>query len=262
MQKHIYQYRRCRECGVLYAIPRPSSPELLRRLTQWVENTPPLTPAQQEEAIHAMGHRVEWVRHHHPRVRTLLDIGAGNGAFLAAVRRAGLDSWGVELVPGSARFPGVEILVGDLMSLGLPRRTYDVITLWDTIEHLVDPLGMLCQAFTLLKEGGILIIETPNERGISARLRGVDWCVFGPADHLVMFSPKTLNEVMRKSGGRVEYMETRELCPWNDPGSSSPLRWPGRLMQRLRTTRPVLPTLKALDLGDWIFAVGRLDRGS
>lgn len=260
IQKHIYQYRRCQECGVLYAIPRPSPPELLRRLTFWAESAPRLTPAEQEAALRVVEHRFAWIRRYRPGARTILDIGAGAGAFLAAARRAGFDALGVELVPNTARFPGAEILVGVLASLNLPR-SYDVITLWDALEHLMDPLGMLRRAFTLLKADGILMIETPNERGISARLRGADWWVFGPTDHLVMFSPETLSDLVRKADGRVVYMETRELCSWNDPGNTRPLPWRGRLVERARATRGVRPVLRALGLGDWVFMIARPARG-
>jgi ubiquinone/menaquinone biosynthesis C-methylase UbiE len=260
MRKHVYEYRRCGSCGLLFAVPRPSASELLRRLAYWAEVGPRLSPAEQEAALRAVESRFDWIRRHHPRARTLLDVGAGAGAFVAAARRAGLDARGVELVPESARFPGIELLVGDLERLGLPARSYDVVTLWDTIEHLVDPLATIQAALALIKDDGILVVETPNERGVSARLRGSEWWVFGPTDHLVMFSPATLGGLVRRAGGRIVHLHTRELCSWNDPGSSRPLPPRGRLLEYARATRGTRHVLRALGLGDWVFAIGRPDR--
>jgi SAM-dependent methyltransferase len=262
MVKHVYHYRRCRGCGVLYAVPRPSRAALVRRLGELAAAPPALSPAEQAQALQAVRYRIECLRRHHPAARSVLDIGAGNGAFVAAAQQAGLTALGVDLAPGGARVPGVEVLVGDLLAEGpeaLPLRpgSWDAVTLWDTVEHLAAPLPVLRQALALLSPGGILVVETPNERGLSARLRGAEWWVFGPSDHLVMFSRATLALALRCAGGRVVALETRQLCPWAPPGGAPPLAGLPRLFERARRSPALHRVAAGLGLGDWVLAVAR-----
>lgn len=253
--KHVYHYRRCRRCGVLSAAPLPSPDELLARLASWGERAPYPTPEEQEAAIRAVEHRLEWIRRERPGARRLLDMGAGAGAFLAAARRAGLEPTGVEIVPGTARFPGVDIVVGNLPTLDLPLRAWDVVTLWDSVEHLLDPVGMLRHAVALLRDDGILVVETPNERGASARIRGARWWVFGPTDHFVLFSPATLTSVVGTAGGRMLRVESRMLCPWDEPGTRPPTGpWATRL-RRLWLSYPAAVAAGRLGLGDWVLGI-------
>lgn len=200
---------------------------------------------------------IDWLRAHHSTAHRLLDLGAGQGAFVAAAHRAGLDALGLELVEGTVRFDDAEVLVGDVLTLELPARSWDVVTMWDTVEHLRDPLAVVRRALELLRPDGILIIETPNERGLSARLRGGGWWVFGPADHLVMFSPPTLRALVERAGGRVVVTETRRLCWWNDGATETPIPWYGRLLERAGRHPRFKSALVRLNLGDWVWMVAR-----
>jgi 2-polyprenyl-3-methyl-5-hydroxy-6-metoxy-1,4-benzoquinol methylase len=98
-------------------------------------------------------------------VRSVLDVGCGTGNFLDYARRRDMDAWGVDLDPepvAEARSRGLQaVAMADIDSAGLPD-TFDALTMWDVIEHIVDPLGALKDVLPRLKPGGALLFETPD----------------------------------------------------------------------------------------------------
>ncbi len=128
--------------------------------------------------------------------RRLLDVGAGDGKFVERALALGWDAWGVD--PGAPTTAGARLQrcrVTDLPQADL----YDAITLWDVIEHVEDPAGLLRDALSRLKPGGSLIIETGNYQSGERILAGERWWGFA-ADHRWYFSPPVLEDLMRKVG--------------------------------------------------------------
>ncbi len=93
--------------------------------------------------------RLDTLAERQPPGRRLLDIGCGKGQFVGVAREVGWDAWGVEFDEGAvetARHAGSQtVFAGSLDHPDLPA-VFDVITLWDVIEHLQDPRGVLAQA--------------------------------------------------------------------------------------------------------------------
>ena len=91
----------------------------------------------------------------------ILDVGAAYGYFVKAAREAGWQASGVELAPEVAReaakLANAEILAGDFLKVPL-EPGFDVITMFDVIEHVRDPLAWLVRARELLAPGGLLVI--------------------------------------------------------------------------------------------------------
>jgi SAM-dependent methyltransferase len=106
--------------------------------------------------------------------RRLLDIGCGAGVFLSLAKRNRWNVSGVELSPKLASICkatlNVPIANGRFEEMELPRKSFDVITLWDVIEHVLDPVACIRQARELLKPGGILVFCTPDENSLLAKI--------------------------------------------------------------------------------------------
>ena len=104
------------------------------------------------------------LRYRLPPARTL-DVGCGHGALVMLLSRAGYDAQGLELSPWVVDFArrtfGVPVLLGPLEAQSLKPGNLDVITMMDVLEHLVDPMATVDVAFSALREGGILMIQTP-----------------------------------------------------------------------------------------------------
>src|SRR5439155_3001922 len=96
----------------------------------------------------------------------LLDVGCGDGLFLAIAGRAGWSVEGIEFSPEGARRAthrlGRPIAVGDLARDTALAGPFDVITLWHVLEHLPDPATALRAARARLRPGGLLVAAVPN----------------------------------------------------------------------------------------------------
>jgi SAM-dependent methyltransferase len=160
-----------------------------------------------------------------PRGQRLLDIGCSSGLFLDEGRSAGFEVRGAELSADTAAFArshfGLEVHHGDWREAGFVDGSFDVITLFDVIEHLPDPLGELGAIRRLLKPGGLLLQSTPNIDGLFPRLsyalaKRLDyWPHPEPPHHLYQFSDHTLAELTERAGYEVvRFAPVAMIGPW------------------------------------------------
>jgi len=94
----------------------------------------------------------------------LLDVGCGTGVFLDLARRAGWDACGVELSERHVRHAratfGLEVWQGDFLAAPLAARSFRAVTMWDFLEHVLDPRAVLDAARRLLAPEGVLLVFT------------------------------------------------------------------------------------------------------
>jgi SAM-dependent methyltransferase len=105
--------------------------------------------------------------------KSVLDIGCGRGEFMTTARDQGWRTAGLEIDPVSAHASqsrDLDVRVGSIFDTELPPGPWTVITLWDVLDHLEDPLGALRLAITELAPGGILIARGRNA-ALHARLK-------------------------------------------------------------------------------------------
>ena len=148
----------------------------------------------------------------------LLDIGAGRGEVLGAAKIAGWKSTGIELSPTFADYAsehsGAEVLRKPLEDCGFPDGSFDVVILSAVLEHLYNPNEVVSEIARILRCGGALFLDVPNEAGLYFRvgnlyekLRRRDWVVnlaptFSPF-HVFGFTPKSLRALLSKHGFEV-----------------------------------------------------------
>jgi SAM-dependent methyltransferase len=140
-----------------------------------------------------------------PRRGRILDVGCALGDFVQEAVTAGWDAEGVEISPfaaAQARKRGLKVRVGKLEDLRLDAEAFDVITLYDTIEHLPDPVATLREVRRLLRPGGFVHIVTPNVGGLQSRVLGRRWYHYKPGEHLFYFAPRTLRATIERAGLR------------------------------------------------------------
>jgi SAM-dependent methyltransferase len=146
--------------------------------------------------------RVRWIERWHEPGR-ILDVGAAYGYFVKAARLAGWDASGIELAPDVARegerLAGAPIVAGDFLEVAL-EPGYDVITMFDVIEHMRDPLACLRRARELLAPGGLVVIETGDVASAWARLLGRRWYFLDPPQHVWYFSADGLERLLERAG--------------------------------------------------------------
>jgi SAM-dependent methyltransferase len=101
----------------------------------------------------------------YPGRGNLLDVGCGCGAFLQAAGRRGWSACGVEINPrlaGLARQVCPDVRCGDIENAGFPDNYFDVVTLWNIFDEVLDPIGFLTEIQRVLKPGGLLFIRVTN----------------------------------------------------------------------------------------------------
>jgi len=143
----------------------------------------------------------------------LLDIGCGNGSFLACMRERGWEVQGIEPDPEASRLArerfGLEVVTGTLEETSLPANSADAITMTHVIEHVPDPVGLLAACCRILKPGGKLVAVTPNVESLAHHLFGVGWTHLDPPRHFNLFSPRTLQSCAQQAGLQTESLRTR-----------------------------------------------------
>jgi ubiquinone/menaquinone biosynthesis C-methylase UbiE len=140
-----------------------------------------------------------------PRGRPLLDVGAYTGVFVEISSQHGWDAWGVEpsrWAVERARSRGLHVVQGTLETAHLPASYFDVVTMWDVIEHLTDPCRALRDAHRLLTPNGLLVIHTIDIESLFARLMGPRWPWLMEM-HIYYFSRRTLRAMLEECGFAV-----------------------------------------------------------
>jgi 2-polyprenyl-3-methyl-5-hydroxy-6-metoxy-1,4-benzoquinol methylase len=145
---------------------------------------------------------------------SILDVGCGLGFFLRALDSSRWDRYGIEPMPvpyrEAARALGSErIRNTEVIAAGLPSGKFDVVTFWDSLEHLPNPRAILQEAGRVLRPGGIVLIGLPNYGGYQARHFGEDWFGLSLPHHFFHYTPETLTKLLEKCGFRVRVMEDR-----------------------------------------------------
>jgi len=176
----------------------------------------------------------------------------------------GWEAWGVEpshWAAREARRRGLRVIEGTLDNLRLAGEAFDVITMWDVIEHLTDPLEVLRKSYRLLRKGGLVCVHTINIESPLARLLGHRWPWLMEM-HLYYFSPRTLGAVLRKAGFTVvkRVNQGRFLCLGYlatriDP--YSPLL--GKAISKVVTALGLQYKAVPINLGDLFTAFARKD---
>lgn len=253
-------YVRCRRCATVFADPRPSDAVLVSRLDEFAPDTTGDTPDALEAMIDGERWKLDLVEPAAPAPGRLLDVGCGSGAFVAAAARAGYDAEGHDLAPkvaaaAAARW-SLPVHGGELRDLAAERAgAYDVVTLWDALEHAVSPPALLADVARLLAPGGRVVVLSPNSNGVSARTRRGRWWAFGPNDHLVLFSGDALTGALRDAGLVLDVVTTRSLSPPYPPEDADPRRPLMRVHRVVAGRDAVQRLLVARGLGDWILAI-------
>lgn len=130
---------------------------------------------------------------------SLLDIGAGTGAFLHTMQTAGWDVTGLEpadTARDAARQQFQLSLHPALQLFELPEARFDIITMWHVLEHVHDLHGYLSKIRGLLKPQGKLFIAVPNVESQDALHYGASWAAYDVPRHLYHFSPDSMRCLM------------------------------------------------------------------
>ena len=197
---------RCRGCGSIHAdCPKPSE-DLYADLYNRPDEVPPLVAASLDRVVSSMSS----FRTH----GRWLDIGFGQGALLDSAARAGWQCHGTEHSEVAVEKARARGFVTAPETGAFADRFFDVVSLIEVVEHVEDPRWFLTEARRVLRPGGCLYVTTPNAWSVNRWTLGASWSIFCPPDHLTIFSPRGLRELLWQCGFRRNAVCTEGLNPF------------------------------------------------
>jgi SAM-dependent methyltransferase len=212
---------RCRNCSLVYVSPRPRLAALSAQYEVGSFFEHQVTRANDQSWRPEALARLELINRLHPTRGTLLDVGCSAGWFMSVAQDAGWKVSGIDVSGPAVEYSksrGFDAKVATLDDHGFTPASFDVITMFDCIEHMPSPMRALQAVRTLLAPGGIVMLTTPNVDGIFPRVTyqilarpfGA-WDHPGPPGHIYQFGMRTISAALERSGFAVIEGHTTQI---------------------------------------------------
>jgi SAM-dependent methyltransferase len=214
----------CLDCGLCFTNPRPSADSIGQFYpSAYRPHRPPgarRRPRPWRLRLPSPWHgprRVRQVLPWHGQGR-LLDFGCGGGSFLQRMHRQGWQVTGLDVSAAAVGHVrdglGLRALLGSLPHPDLRPATFDVITMWHSLEHVHRPMTVLEEAHRLLVPGGQLLVAVPNIDSLPFRWFGAAWSGLDLPRHLTHFAPWTLHLMLENVGFAVGAVRMVRHSAW------------------------------------------------
>ncbi len=205
---------KCNHCGLVYVGARPDPRELyaLYGETYFHNNESGVvgyTDYLKDEGNirQTFSGRLNWLERF-IKPGKLLDVGCAAGFFLDEAKKRGWQVQGLDVSGFAVQYVkdrfGFDAQQGSLTELDYPAGSYDLLTMWDVIEHVPDPKAYIQRAAELLRSGGVFSLATPDVDSIPAKLTGKRWVGYKLSEeHVYYFSVHTLKQLLNEAGFEV-----------------------------------------------------------
>jgi len=137
------------------------------------------------------------------KTNKLIDVGCGIGYFLDVAKRRGWEVYGTEFTEDAVKIcesKGASMKLGPLNADDYEAGSFDIITSFEVVEHINNPLEELSSFNKILRKGGLVYCTTPNFNAVERYQLGAAWNVLTYPEHLSYYTPKTLKRVFKEAG--------------------------------------------------------------
>ena len=209
--KYGFCYVQCKNCDTLFVNPRPGYEDLAKFYADspstkfWIEEFFfPMADVRREKIF---GPRALYVASEFPQFKSgrIADIGAGFGLFLEELRKVWPDAVMSAIEPSSrmakiCREKNIHVIQTMLEDIVASSDSFDMITMFELFEHLIDPEYFMKKVYELLRDDGVLIITTLNGLGFDIQLLWDASKSIFPPHHLNFFNPRSIKILFERVG--------------------------------------------------------------
>ena len=217
VRKNTFNVVQCNGCGLVYLNPCLDSVELAGLYNISEGSTVEMINVSQKDVGHD-AHKIKkfkiairLLKKHKKDIQNIFDLGCSTGIFLELIAKEGYTPFGSDvnrnLVQENQKRYGDHVKLQAGNRIDFPDKYFDAVTLFDSIEHMPNPISTLKEVARVVKDDGLVVISTPNVNGLFPRLTFYLLCKpFGawehptPPGHVFQFSKKTLRKTLEKAG--------------------------------------------------------------
>lgn len=246
-------YRRCSECGCIFACPIPDNLEQINEesFTQKLDYYGAKIHTQRRRSRKKLSMFTPY-----RQTGNLLEIGCNAGAVLDVARQMGWNVQGVELCVSASRFArerlGLDVFTGTVEAARFPSNHFDVVYTNAVLEHLRSPLSVMRESCRILRPGGVFYADTVNWDSYTRRLLDPRWKYLAPRSHVHLFTPANMLSLCRQAG--LEHVRTWTAGVRMEAGTNGSQRCPSYW----HLLKPVLSFMaRRADKGDHIRLLSR-----
>jgi 2-polyprenyl-3-methyl-5-hydroxy-6-metoxy-1,4-benzoquinol methylase len=204
----------CSNCGLVFVSPRPDPNELYALYGETYfhndeSGTVGYTNYLKDESNirKTFGGRLKHLEQFIQPGKAL-DVGCAAGFFLSEAANRGWSVQGLDVSSFAARYAhdrfGFDVRQGSFTELDYPEKHFDLVSMWDVIEHVPDPKSYIERAASVLRSGGVIALATPDVDSLPARLTGKRWVGYKLSEeHVYYFSARTLSRMLEEAGFEV-----------------------------------------------------------
>lgn len=215
-QKNNYKIYHCFNCDLVFVWPLPTNladiyQEGYFQINGLESGCGYINYEQERNSMNKIFEKYLKIIEKFTKSRKIFDIGAANGHFLGLAKKRGWQTSGIEIshyAAQKAAEKGEEVLVGQFKNLDLNRK-FDVITMWDVLEHLDDPLSYIKAISKHLESAGLLALTTVDRGSWWAKLFGRHWHLIIPPEHTFYYSLENLTKLLEENG--FEIIKTKKI---------------------------------------------------
>lgn len=225
-----FEVVRCTACGLMRVNPRPPGEAIARYYQDtysWKADQPVagllprmIRAAEHWYRFHLLGYEAGKVMRF-CRLKPgaeILDVGCGSGDRLLVYRQLGLEPYGVE-ISSAAEYArdhlSLAVRCGNLAQAAYDDEQFDVVTLYNVLEHLHAPKAELQEIHRILRPGGCLVVEVPSADCLQRKIFGPRWSALDVPRDLAYWTPELLRRMMAE--GRFEVEKIDQWTSWLHP---------------------------------------------
>lgn len=204
----IHYLQKCRSCGFVFCYKIPTQEELIAHYDQYLRSNEisPITIKRYEALLDTF--------EKYRMTNNIIDVGCGDGYFLQVAKQRGWNVFGTEFTDRAIEIcskKGISMKQGKLDADNYSGGFFDVVTSFEVIEHINNPIEDVRSFNKILRSGGAAYVTTPNFNSVSRDLLGAKWNVIEYPEHLSYYTASTIKKLFKSQGFRIVSVSTTGL---------------------------------------------------